>query len=159
FDAGMHYQVDHDRDGRVLFSTSTMGGGEIAIKDVNGKPDDALKEQMWWRADYALMEFPVRWGYRHNSRFYVGCGNESKPGNERWIFDRARGRLLGYDARYHQQIGSFGPDGFAPTGQPAPERFRGELRYLTNRWQYIDSDYLVFPGAMYRVDFARRTIH
>src|SRR5690349_11629707 len=97
----------------------------------------------------AIMEYPFRCGYRHDSRFYLGCRNNSKPGNENWYFAHAEGRLLGYDKRYHQSIGSFGPDGFTPAGQRPGERFRGDLRYLTNRWQYIDSEYLTFPGGVY----------
>jgi len=158
FDPGMHFQVDIHRQGRVLFSTHKMAGGEIAITNLNGQAESDLLEQRGWRAEGALMEFPIRWGYRHNSRFYVACRNESKPGNERWYYDHAQGRLLGYDQHYHQQIGSFGPDRFTPAGQQPAERFQGELRYLTNRWQYLESDYLPFPGGVYSVDFARRTI-
>src|SRR5262249_21688972 len=82
FDAGMHYQADLHRQGRVLLSFTKEGVGEIAITDLDGHAENALLEQSWWRAEFVLLEFPSRWGYRHNSRFYVGCGNNSKPGNE-----------------------------------------------------------------------------
>jgi len=159
FDPGLHFQVDVHRQGRVLFSTHEMAGGEIAVTNVNGQAENNLIEQRGgWRAEGAIMETPLHWGYRHNSRFYVECGNGSKPGNERWYYDHAQGRLLGYDKYYHQFLGSFGPDGFSPAGQQPAERFRGEFRYRNNRWQYLESEYLALPDGVYAVDFARRTI-
>jgi hypothetical protein len=96
--------------------------------------------------------------YRNSGRFYVRCINDSKPGNERWYYDHARGRLFGYDVSYHQLLGSFGPDGFSPAGRESQERFLGEFRYRCAPTMAKPSEYLIFPGRVYTVDFARRTI-
>ncbi len=157
FEPGMLYQVDVDYQGRVLFSTHKMAGGEIAVTNLNGQAKNDLIGG-GWRAEGTILETPVHWGYRHNSRFYVECGNGSKPGNERWYYDQTQGRLFGYDKYYRQLLGSIGPDGFTPAGQQSAERFRGKLRYRTNRGQAMESEYLAFPGGVYAVDFARRTI-
>jgi hypothetical protein len=157
-DPGMHYQVDLDRQGRVLFNVHEEGRGEISITDLNGQEAVDLKRQRFWRADFTMLEWPIHWGYRHNGRFYVQYRNESKPGSERWYYDHLQGRLVGYDGYYHNLLGSFGPDGFTPADQPPEKRFQGDLRFVTNRWQYIDTDYLIFPGGVYDVDFAQRSI-
>jgi len=104
------------------------------------------------------MDWPTCRSYRNHGRLYVECENESRPGNERWYYAADQGRLLGYDAEFHQFLGSFGPDGFAPAGQPPGERFRGELRYFTRLWEAFPCEYLIFPGGVYDVDFTRRTI-
>ena len=99
------------------------------------------------------------WSYRNSGRFYVECRNDSKPGNERWYYDQAQGRLVGYDRYYHQLLGSFGPDGFTPAGEQPGERFQGELRYRRMiAGTALPSPFLAFPGRVYTVDFARRTI-
>ncbi len=159
FDPGFHFQVNLHREGRVLFSTHKMAGGEIAVTNLNGQSENELIEQRGgWRAEGPIMETPLHWGYRHNSRFYVECGNGTKPGNERWYYDCAQGRLLGYDRYYHQLLGSIGPAGFTPAGQQPAERFRGELRFRTNPGLSLGSEYLTVPGGVYTVDYARRTL-
>jgi hypothetical protein len=90
--------------------------------------------------------------------FYVAYGNETSPGRESWFYVPAQGRLVGYDDDFHQLLGSFGPDGFIPAGQPPGERFRGDLRYFTTLWHVIPPLYLAFPGGVYDVDFSRRTV-
>src|SRR5262249_58468688 len=109
-------------------------------------------------APRAGMETPLDWSYRNSGRFYVVCTNEPMPGQEIWYFDQARGRLVGYDSMLHQSLGSFGPDGFAPAGQPPGKPFRGELRYRTSRWQAPPVNFLAFPDRVYTVNFGRRTI-
>ena len=126
---------------------------EVEPPDLKGKPVDSTTS-----APFGGMETPLDWSYRNSGRFYVECRNDSKPGTERWFYAPAQGRLLGYDAYYHQLLGSFGPDGFAPAGRQPGERFQGELRYRSSRWQAQALEYLAFPGGVYTVDFARRTI-
>jgi hypothetical protein len=155
----MHYQVNLDRQGRVVLTVDKEGSGEIAITYLNGEAANHLKNNRHWGADFTFCEWPAHWGYRHNGRFYAQCRNDSTPGNERWYYDHAQSRLLGYDSYYHHLLGSFGPDGFAPAGQPPGQPFQGNLLYVTNRRQYMTDEYLTFPGGVYGVDFARRTIH
>ncbi len=142
----------------MFFSVSEEGGGEIAFTDLDGRPANYLKHERSWRANATMLEWPAHWGYRNNSRFYVVCRNDSKPGNERWYFDHAERRLLGYDAHHHHVLGSFGPDGFKPASERPGDPFRWNLRYMTNRWRDMASEYLTFPGGVYAVDFAGRSI-
>jgi hypothetical protein len=142
----------------VYFATYQDGGGEIAITDVNGQPASWLKNERGWRVDSTMLEWPVHWGYRHNSRFYVGYRNDSMPGKERWFFDQASGLLVGYDGYSHHALGSFGPDGFEPAGRRPAHRFPGAFRYGTNRYQYMTSENLTFSDGVYSVDFAQRSI-
>jgi hypothetical protein len=117
-----------------------------------------MKKNLRWTAAWAILEKPTFQSYRNSGRFYIKCANDSKPGREVWYFDQHSGRLLGYDGLRHQSLGSFGPDGFAPPGQPSQTRFPGELRHRTFRWLAAPIDFLAFPGAVYRVDFVRRTL-
>jgi hypothetical protein len=157
-DLSMHYQVDLTHDGSAVYSTHQEGRGEIALTDVNGEELD-LKNSRNWRANAQLLaELPVHWGYRHNGRFYVECRNITKAGNERWLYGHAQGRLLGYDGYHHHFLGSFGPDGFTPADQQPGKGFEDELLFITNRWQYITSEYLIFPSGVYYVDFVGRSI-
>jgi hypothetical protein len=159
FDPSMHFQVDVDRHGRVLYNVSQDGGADdISITDIDGQEAVELKSQRFWRADSTFFDWPAYWSYRNNCRHYVQLRNESKPGNERWYFDHAQGRLLGYDGYYHHFLGSFGPDGFTPAGETPGKRFEGKMRCLSNRWQYMTDDYLVFPNGVYTIDFGRRNI-
>jgi hypothetical protein len=145
-----------DRQGQVWFTRAKVGIGVIERIDPNGRavsnraPIEGAP-QVW-------TETPVFWSYRNSGRFYVKCVNDTKPGNERWYYDPARGRLFGYDAYYHHSLGSFGPDGFAPAGQQPGERFVGELRYRSSPHTAHQSEYLAFPDRVYTVDFVRRTI-
>jgi hypothetical protein len=157
-DPAMHYQVDLDRQGRIFLSVDKEGSGPVSITSLDGEDASHLKRNRFWGADSTFLEWPAHWGYRHNGRFYVQCRNESKPGSERWYYDHREGRLLGFDGYYHHSLGSFGPDGFTLAGQPPGERFQGELRFVTNRWQYLNTEYLILPKGVYDVDFARRSI-
>ena len=155
-DPGMHYQVDVDEHGRVLYSTHEEGRGLVRLQDIDGRDLDYKTEK--WNSDFRFLEWPVHWGYRHNSRFYVECRNQTTPANERWFYDQKERRLVGYDAFYHHVLGSFGPDGFHPAGQDPGPRFPAEFRYGTNRGQYMTSDYLPFPDAVYFVDYVGRAV-
>ncbi len=162
FDSGIEFESRIDRQGRVLIDPIQEGVGQIGpVTDVNGvEPPDLKGEPVdsITPAPFGGMETPLDWSYRNSGRFYIECRNDSKPGTERWFYAPAQGRLLGYDALYHQLLGSFGPDGFAPAGRQPGERFQGELRYRSSRWQAQDQKYLAFPGGVYTVDFARRAI-
>lgn len=157
-DPAMHYQVNVDRQGRIVLTVDKEGSGEISVTYLDGQDANHLKRERFWGADSTFLEWPIHWGYRHNGRFYVQFQNETKPGSERWYYDHLQGRLIGYDGYYHHELGSFGPDGFTPPGQTSGERFRGTLRFGTNRWQYLTAEYLIFPGGVYDIDFARRSI-
>ena len=76
-DSGMHYQVDLDRQGRVLFSTAKDSRGAISVIDINGQEADFEGDRFWRSCDCLLGEWPIRWGYRYSSRFYVGYRNDS----------------------------------------------------------------------------------
>ncbi len=155
-DAGIDYEYAVDRQGHVVFQSFKAGVGVLEREDLSGRAaaelaprDDAV---VVWTAT------PYFWSYRNSGRFYVKCSNDSKPDNERWYYDHARGRLFGYNVFYHQSLGSFGPNGFTPAGVPANDRFLGELRYRCAPTRAKSSQYLVFPAHAYSVDFARRSI-
>ena len=159
-DSGIEDEYTIDRQGRVLFQRSKLGIGVIERTDLNGQQVADLTPREGAREGAPLIwtETPEFRSYRNSGRFYVRCVNDSKPGNERWYYDHARGRLCGYDAYYHQLLGSFGPDGFSPADRQPAERFAGEFRYRCAPSMARPSQYLIFPGRVYTVDFARRTI-
>jgi hypothetical protein len=162
----LEYEYRIDRQGRVLVLPWKDGVGPTEpLTDLDGQVPDDLRGRRVDRnliddieAPLANMGWPRVRSYRSAGRFYVEYENDTKPGREEWFYVPAQGRLLGYDAEYHQFLGSFGPDGFAPAGQTPGERFRGELRYTTRLWEAVPPSYLAFPGAVYVVDFSRRTI-
>jgi hypothetical protein len=162
----LEYEYRLDRQGRLLLLPWKEGVGPIEpLTDLNGQVPDDLKGKRVDRnlideieAPLAGMGWPKHRSYRNAGRFYVEYENDSKPGREEWFYVPDQGRVLGYDAVYHQFLGSFGPDGFAPAGQPPGERFQGEVRYITRLWEAIPPPFLTFPGGVYDVDFSRRTI-
>jgi hypothetical protein len=166
FDSGVNTGYQLDRQGRVLLVPwKTSVGPMEPITDVEGQVPPDLRGKRVDRnlleeieAPQAGMDWPTFRSYRNHGRFYVELVNDSRSGRERWFYAPREGLLLGYDAEYNQFIGSFGPDGFVPAGQPAPERFQGELRYPTRGWDTFSIRHLTLPGAVYDVDFARRTI-
>jgi hypothetical protein len=162
----LEYEYRLDRQGRVLLLPWKAGVGPTEpLTDLDGRVPDDLRGR---RVDRNLIDeieapltglgWPKHRSYRNAGRFYVEYENDSKPGREEWFYVRDQGRLLGYDAEHGQFLGSYGPDGYAPAGQPPGERFRGELRYTTRLWEAIPPPYLTFPGAVYAVDFSRHTI-
>jgi hypothetical protein len=159
------YDQRLDRQGRVLLVPWKEGVGPVEpVTDLEGRAPPDLQGRRVDRnlideieAPLAGMGWPRHRSYRNPGRLYVEYENDSKPGREEWFYVPAQGRLVGYDAEFHQLLGSFGPDGFAPAGVPPGERFAGELRYLTRLWQATPPPYLAFPGGVYDVDFARRT--
>jgi hypothetical protein len=160
------YEYRLDRQGRVLIIPWKEGIGPVEpITDLEGRVPPDLRGRRVERHLIDEITAPLTgpgWSrqrsYRNPGRFYVAYGNETNPGRESWFYVRAQGRLVGYDDDFHQFLGSFGPDGYAPAGQPPGERFRGELRYSTNLWRVIPPPYLAFPGGVYDVDFSRRTV-
>jgi hypothetical protein len=161
-DSGFDWNYAVDRQGRVLVHPMAVSRGAIGPwTELNGRELPELQGKL----DYSIqapgggMEVPFHWSYRNSGRFYVACTNGSKPGNERWYYDQDQHCLVGYDKLYHQQVGSFGPDGFSSPGRSVDDRFPGELRYRTNRWHAGKLEYLPFSDGVYSVDYARRTIH
>lgn len=158
-DPGLDNEYTIDRQGRVFFSRFKPGVGVIGpLSDLSGREVFDRKGGPTETAPLVWTETPTFRGYRNSARFYVKCQNDSKPGNERWYYDQTSGRLCGYDGYYHHLLGSFGPDGFAPAGASAGDRFRGDFRYRNNPLRAVPANFLVFPDRAYRVDFARRTI-
>src|SRR5262245_39372116 len=155
-----------DRQGRVLNVPWKNGIGPIEpITDLEGRVPPDLQGRRVDRnlieeieAPRASLDWPTFRGYRVPGRFYVQHFNESTPSNEVWYYVPDQGRVLGYDEVFHQFLGSFGPDGFVPAGQPPGERFQGELRYPTRFWDAVPTRFLMFSDVVYDVDFARRTI-
>ena len=158
-DPGVHYQVDVDRQGRVLYSTGRDGSDDETLTDAQGHVVDLKQERFcagrFYNAGLAAYIGDTAIMVDSTWRF----ANNSKPGNEGWYFDHAQGLLSGYDRYYHQSLGSFGPDGFTPAGEQPGEPFSGKLRFITNSQQYITDEYLSLPGGLYTVNFAQRTIH
>jgi hypothetical protein len=161
-DSGIYREFLIDRQGRVLNAPFQEGVGAVGPwTDESGQPPPDLKGQLVdsrASALYGAMETPLDWSYRNNGRFYIKCVNDSVPWQEVWYYDHARRRLFGYDKVFHHSLGSFGPDGFSPAGQQPGDRFRGELRYRSNRWDTRRTEYLTFSDGVYAVDFARRKI-
>jgi hypothetical protein len=163
---GLEYGMTLDRQGRVLIVPWQTGHGPVppvtgldgqVPPDLRGKRvDRTLIEQI--EAPTAGVDWPLFRSYRNPGRLFVDYGNDSLSGKEVWWYAPDQGRLLGYDAKYTQFLGSFGPDGFAPAGEQPRERFQGELLYPTRLWEAFAPHYLAFPGGVYTVDFARRTI-
>jgi hypothetical protein len=161
----MTYEHRLDRQGRVLVVPWKEGVGPVEpLTDLDGHVPPDLRGRRVDRnlideieAPLAGMGWAKHRSYRNPGRFYVEYENDSKPGREEWFYVPDQGRLVGYDADFHQFLGSFGPDGFAPAGSPPGERFQGELRYLTRLWQAVPPPYMAFPGGVYDVDFSRRT--
>lgn len=155
-----------DRQGRVLVVPWKAGVGPTgAVTDLDGRVPPDLEGRRVDRnlieeieAPSTNLEWPQHRSYRNSGRFYMRYYNESTPSNEAWFYAPTEGRLLGYDTHYHQFLGSFGPDGFVPAGGPPGERFQGRARCPTRLWDAFAPSYLVFPGGVYDVDFARRTI-
>jgi hypothetical protein len=89
---------------------------------------------------------------------FVEYENQTMTGGGRWHFVPAQGRLVGYDRRRRLPSGSYGPDGFAPAGEPPRDRFPGGLLYKTRLWEAFSTEFLAFPGGVYDVEFARHTV-
>ncbi len=166
FDSGVSSGYNIDRQGRALLVHWKTGVGPMEpITDLDGQVPPDLRGKRVDRnlleeieAPRASMDWPIFRSYRSHGRFYVEYVNDSRSGRERWYYVPRQGLLLGYDADFHQFLGSFGPDGFVPAGQPAGRRFGGELRYPSRSWDTSTIHYLSLPGAVYDVDFSRRTI-
>ncbi len=132
FDSGFSWDYTLDRQGREVAIATVKGRGPIGpwidlqgheLPDLNRNPTGTIM------ATGKSMENPLSWSYRNSGRFYVECRNGTRPAKERWYYDQAQGRLVGYDVYYHQLVGSLGPNGFTPAGAQLGERFQGELRY------------------------------
>jgi len=162
FDSGIHREFLIDRQGRVLSAPFQETVGALGPwTDESGQQPTDLKGQIVdsrVTALYGAMETPLDWSYRNNGRFYIKCLNDSTPSQEVWYYDQGRRRLFGYDKVFHNSLGSFGPDGFASTGQQPGDCFHGELRYRSNRWNSRRTEYLTFSDGVYAVDFTRRAI-
>src|SRR5262249_14499980 len=55
-------------------------------------------------------------------------------------------------------IGSFGPDGFVAPGQEAKGRFQEKLIHVSRAYSSWANNYLVFPSAVYKIDFRKRIV-
>jgi hypothetical protein len=157
------YVCDLTRQGRVLVAAFRENEGKIGpwLDAHTGQEATDMKENVAendMMATWAAMETPLYESYRNSGRFYVVCTNDSKPGTERWIYDQEQHRLLGYHKVYHHFLGSFGPTGFAPADEQPGEPFQGNLCHRRFRWQASEQNLLAFPRAVYKVDYARRTI-
>ncbi len=153
-----------DRHGRVL--REAIEDSEIrSVADLEGKLPPELQGKRLGR--YELRDvlalsasggFPKTQSYRNQNRYYLEYLNETKPGIEAWWYLPAQGRLVGYDKKTKQFLGSFGPDGFVHPGEAPRARFEGEPAHIS--WMYLAfaRNYLAFPGGVYRVDFDDMTI-
>src|SRR5262249_6497539 len=96
--------------------------------------------------------------YRSWNRFHIDHRNPSRTSSEDRFYVPDRGRLLGWNRLTKLLVGSFGPDGFVPAGEPPKDRFEGELFHASAFPKANTRDYLAFPNAVYRVDFRTRTV-
>ncbi len=150
--------VVHAHDGRIQSITDLEGQ---VPPEVQGKwLDEHVLKELRGPAAVALdRSGPRTRSYRNPGRFLLEFGNDSKPGQEKWSYVPARGRLFGYNKFTKQFVGSFGPEGFCPPNEQPRGRFQGELLsdfsmfYLA--WA---DDYLVFADRVEAVDFRQRTV-
>jgi hypothetical protein len=159
-----NYTYSLDRQGRVLVVHFTAG--ELSVTDFEGRTPPELEGVR--QDDYHALEemsAPYVYGararlrtYRSWNRFHIEHRNESRPANEDWFYVPDQGRLLGYNRGTKRWIGSFGPDGFVPPDRQPKDRFKGWLYQASNFPKANTPDYLAFPGAVYRVDFRKRTV-
>jgi hypothetical protein len=153
-----------DHHGRVL--RVAIEDFEIqSVTDLERKLPAALQGKRLGRYELKSIQTPVaRSGlprlcsYRNRNRYMVEYLNETKPGVEAWWYVPAEGRLVGYDKKTKQCIGSFGPDGFVRPDEPPRRRFQGELAHVSWMYMAIAEAYLTFPDAVYLVDFGSLTV-
>jgi hypothetical protein len=164
FDSDTKDRYTLDRGGRLLFVHSERGKSPSVI-DLEGREPPELKGKLLDHHAISEIEAPVSgsaWpkfhSYRNPGRFSVAHQNDSNSGGERWFYVSDLGRLLGYDPQSKRLIGSIGPDGFVPPEEQPRERFKGDLYYPTLPFETGPTPYLSFPGGVYTVDYARRTI-
>jgi hypothetical protein len=163
FSSEVIHLCDLTRDGRMLVAAFRENVGKIGpwLDARTGEEAAELNENVAessLMATWADMETPLYDGYRNGGRFFVVCVNDSQPGVERWFYDPEQHRLLGYHKAYHHFLGSFGPSGFTPAGEPAGEPFQGNLLHRRSRFNANEQDLLAFPRGVYQVDYARRKI-
>jgi hypothetical protein len=155
FDSGIAWESNIDRQGRVLIAPFKDSYGVIdPWMDTSEQRLPELKSKVMEPglvAPRAGMETPIELSYRNTGRYYVPYRNEPMPGQEIWYYDQIQRRLVGFDSKMHQSLGSFGPDGFTPPGRPPGSPFQGELRYRTSRWdapvQHFLALYSTRPSA------------
>jgi hypothetical protein len=152
-----------DRQGRILDVHQrheefrvTLLDGQIPA-DLQGKRldfhdlmENAASEARW-------PDLLVRQSYRSYNRSAIEYKNQTRPGNEIWWYVPDQGWLVGYDKHSKRVIGRFGPDGFAPPGELPKGTFSGPIYHLSNFPWAAAMEYLVFPSAVYQVDFHERT--
>jgi hypothetical protein len=166
--AWLERQVDHndliDRKGRVLL-VQTASGKYESVTDLEGRLPRELQGQRLDR--YALDQIvspsasggdPKTRSYRQPNRFRLEYANETHPGGEEWWYVPERGRVLGYNEKTKQFLGSFGPDGFVPPDEQPRERFQGEVAHGSVLYLAIAPPYLAFPGGVYFVNFEKRAL-
>jgi hypothetical protein len=157
-----YYRVD--RQGQVLLVKEE--NGHLSLTDLQGNvppeienvPLDAHElgeiTSPWARAGW-----PRTRSYRNNSGAVLKYGNDTQAGSEWWWYVPSQRRLLGYDKPTNRSLGSFGPDGFVGPDQQPGERFPEGLIYSSRGFDAWVDNYLVFPSAVYKVDFRKRSVH
>jgi hypothetical protein len=153
-----------DRQGNALLAQEK--NGSLTLTGLNGEaPAGARNREL---DAHALAEIAAPWGkgplptmrsYRSTSRAFLKYANETQPSYEWWWYVPKYGRLLGFDRKSYQPIGSFGPAGFAAPGKQATDRFMEPLIYSSRVYSSSVGNYLVFPRGVYKVDFRERQVH
>jgi hypothetical protein len=169
-DPAVRYGYILDRQGRVLLERWQIGqwGGPLdSVTDLEGRvpPElqgkrvdrNVIREIEAPRSALSLWRFRSR-SYRNTGRIFIEYENDTVPGGEEWFYVPDEGRLVGYDQKHREPIGSYGPDGFVPAGEQPGKRFPGELVYHTDLWGVLPPNCLAFPGGVYDVDFGRHTV-
>jgi hypothetical protein len=159
-----NYSYSLDRKGGVLVVHFTDRA--LSVTDMEGRTPPELEEVQQddfhaleeMSAQYVTGPRPRLRSYRSWRRFHIEHRNPSRLPSEDWFYVPDKGRLLGYNRGTKLLIGSFGPDGFVPAGEPTADRFEGEVFHGSAFPKANTPDYLAFPKAVYRVDFHNRTV-
>jgi hypothetical protein len=153
------------KNGDVYKITGSPRSGVRQIVDLEAKPlmDPATGQPMDFMAFNRLNSrhiglWPVpeaqgaHWrSYRHRSRFFLAW---DVTADTAWYFWRTYGRLVAFDVRNHQIVGSLGPDGFVPGSRPGGPGFLSPAGYNpTMRVRTLRTH-----TGVYAVDLAKRAV-
>jgi hypothetical protein len=158
------YEVDGQ--GRVLIVRQDRRGQIESVTDLAGNEPPELRGQRVDQRTIEELATPLRLlyrepdflGYRSFDRICVPIENESSSTAELWYYVHDQALLMGYEQRSKRLVGSLGPGGFVPPHERPAERFQGQLFTPYGNRGNDSPDYLTFPGGVYTVDFAQRTI-
>ncbi len=151
-----YYCVAHD--GRILHFESQKGA--ISLSELDGHVVARGRQLREKRRQLQLQGFtllnstefqtsPFPGSYEYNFQ-QLGASSSKNKGTLTWWFDRAQGRIVGYDSQTGNLRGYIGSNGFSQSAEGATS-FEEQPRFVRNEDNNdIDSNWLVFPHAIYR---------